>query len=153
MISKCCENLKWLHKQECATSGCISAAENNRTFEIKTKNRTNYCRIKVDDCIIKSEQKKCDYLFVETEKECFILVEFKGSEIGEAYKQICQAIDYFINKSIQMKYKKAYVISSSVHPKSDVAFSKCKEKLKEKYGFSLERYTRKHIANENDLFK
>lgn len=152
MISKCCESLKWL-QQECATSGCVSATEQNRAFEIKTKNRTNYCRIKIDDCIIKSEQKKCDYLFVETEKEGFILVEFKGGEIGEAYKQICQTLDYIINKSIQMKYKKAYVISSSVHPKSDSAFSKCKEKLREKYGISLERYTQRYIANEDRFFK
>ncbi|MEY3219953.1 MAG: hypothetical protein RIT27_1310 [Pseudomonadota bacterium] len=153
MISKCCENLKWLDKQNCATSACVSATEKNKTFEIKTENRKNYCRIKIDDCVIKSEQKKCDYLFVETQKECFIFVELKGGEIGIACEQICQTIDYFISKSIQIKYKKAYVISSSVYPKSDVAFGKYKEKLKQKYGILLERYTRHYIANENDLFK
>ncbi len=153
MMSKCCENLKWLNQKECGTNGCITATEKNKTFEIKTENRSNYCRIKIDDCIIKAEQKKCDYLFVETQKECFIFVELKGGEIGTACEQICQAIDYFINKSVQMKYKRAYVISSSVHPKADIVFSKYKEKLKEKYGIILKRYTKQHIANENDLFK
>ncbi len=84
-------------KTECFQRGSTSANTEGKNFSIdKISYRQNYCRIKIDDCLIKSnENKKCDYLFFECEREIFVFVEFKGGKkITDAYEQICNAIDF-----------------------------------------------------------
>jgi hypothetical protein len=43
-----------------------AASENKKRFSIETKNRFNYCRIKVDACLISDDTHiKCDYAFLK----------------------------------------------------------------------------------------
>lgn len=146
-----------LENLECITSSCIRAEEERKIFEINTQNRSNYYRIRIDNCMIKSQEtKKCDYLFIEIKKPCLVFVEFKGDDINIAYEQICQTLDFFIKDNPNFKkipHKRAYIISSSINKEKNNDFQNKAKELKKKYGISLDRKTNKHIANENELFK
>jgi len=59
-----------------------AASENKKRFSIETKNSFNYCRIKVDACLISDDTHiKCDYAFLKCDSWHFMFFELKGTDI------------------------------------------------------------------------
>jgi len=93
-----------------------AASENKKRFSIETKNSFNYCRIKVDACLISDTHIKCDYAFLKCDSWHFMFVELKGTDIEHAFEQICETIEYFKSYQITMTKKKifGFIVSSQV---------------------------------------
>jgi len=161
MKNNCCEIFKSIIKNKnlskidnCLLASSNVASENKKSFKIETNNKSNYCRIRIDDCIIESEkQKKCDYLFFESTRPVFIFVELKGRELEKAVEQIAQTVEFFKSELSQISKKKAYIVSSSVPRVESIKFEKLRKKFESTYKFSLEHKNVTLVVNENDLFK
>ncbi|MEO5359331.1 MAG: hypothetical protein H7843_02655 [Nitrospirota bacterium] len=96
----------------------ITADENGKWFIITNKTKKRIMKIKIDNCIIKNEQKKCDYLFIDCDKSTLYFVELKGRNVSYAVKQILATLE----KIKTCKFYKnsdsvnAYIVSSKRNP-------------------------------------
>ena len=93
----------------CSRGKQITAKENRRTYILQNPSGKRTCRVRVDDCVIKSKkQRKCDYLVivcqseeqVETEGENkaasdLYFIELKGKDLLGAIAQLTNTIEYF----------------------------------------------------------
>jgi hypothetical protein len=143
---KCCQNLLELFDAdtECV-SHKLSAEENGRKFrlEIPSKTKEEICRIKVDDCLIASnDTTKCDYLFRRCEFDETYFVELKGQGVKHAYKQIKTTL-LLLNSKLEEnniilpKNKIFACIVSSKVPKG-VNVQELKENFRKNHGKRLE---------------
>lgn len=114
-----------------------AATENGRTFSIDFKNeREPICRIKVDACLVASEEvKKCDYVFVRCSNNDHYYVELKGKNINRAYEQITTTITTHLQSHKDKNY--GFIICSKV-PKAGTDVAKLKEDFIKKHGRKLE---------------
>lgn len=107
----------------------ISVTEHGRTFRLDNPNRQTLIEVKVDDCLIKGERERCDYLFeVPTPKSRVCYVELKGKHIEKAVQQIRSTLDY-TRQQYAGRDKEAYIVSSRV-PSSGTDIQALKMRLK-----------------------
>lgn len=78
LSDNCCQNLS--HK-------IVQKEENKKTFRIKNNNQKTITVCRVDGCLIKGDEIKCDFMFV-VEQEVLFLVEMKGGDHVHALRQI-----------------------------------------------------------------
>ncbi len=105
---------------ECTNHNIINAIEKGQKFSIENVNHQKICKIKLDDCILKSEiEKKCDYLFLicgeEKKKKIAFFVELKGQKLLHAIKQIETAIDLLKIQLIENKEINSRIILSKAN--------------------------------------
>jgi len=73
-----------------------TASENGLTYELINVSKYKLSKWKIDDCIIKGEKSKCDYLFTVKEKnECY-WIELKSEDFNHACLQIYSSINEII---------------------------------------------------------
>ena len=105
------------------------AKEGGKRFAFANAGKKTICRVKVDNCLIKDTQKKCDFLFKVLELEKYYLVELKGVNIDDGVKQIISTY-----KAVNEKIKAApqsysgIIVSSSIPSSAHQRFRKLQEK-------------------------
>ncbi|MBF0487404.1 MAG: hypothetical protein HQK98_04520 [Nitrospirae bacterium] len=92
--------------------------ENNKEFIINNISKKRFMVIEIDGCIIKKEQKKCDYLFINCNESKFYFVELKGRNVPYAVKQILATLDKFKTNEFYKKSESvnAYIVTSRKNP-------------------------------------
>ncbi len=115
----------------------ISVEENARKLALINENERFVRKIKVDNCLIKGEQERCDYLF-EIEENCtlVIYVELKGKNIEKAYSQLMATIQLLLNKHQNCK-KYCCIISSRTPPQIRTTLQAMRVQMLKKYGAKL----------------
>jgi hypothetical protein len=104
---------------EISNNKIITAKENGMQLVIKNPTQKQITKIRVDDCVITDESKRCDYMFEITDTSLskniyrVIYLELKGRHIQEAYVQLATTIDRFIAEHRTCK-KECHIVSSKV---------------------------------------
>ncbi|WP_420264277.1 hypothetical protein [Candidatus Magnetominusculus dajiuhuensis] len=95
----------------------IPVEENDKSFAINNISRKRFMVIRIDDCVIRQEQMKCDYLYVNCDDRILYFIELKGSHKLKAIKQILMTLNRFkINEFYKnSKSVYAYIVSSVVN--------------------------------------
>lgn len=108
-IDDCCCNLK--------REKIVQEKENGKVFSIKNDSGSYVKVCRVDDCLIKGESIRCDFLFMIGDKksvdEKLFLVEMKGTDHVHALRQIVSAGEILNVRSFSGEKKSAIVGSSS----------------------------------------
>jgi hypothetical protein len=126
-----------------------AAKENGKEISIRKPARLTVCRVKIDDCLITSQDSnKCDYFFRVCETEVNILVELKGLKILRAVDQIVQTF-LVLNKHLKQEPKafKGYIISSSVPSAAEQNFRKAQEKVLKEHGLLIRKQHNKLVLD------
>ena len=92
----------------CSRRKQILVEENKRKYILKNPSGKQVCRVRVDGCVIKSQnQRKCDYLVIICKSEDEVnnnhvssgedlyFIELKGKHLLDAVEQLTQTIEYF----------------------------------------------------------
>ncbi|KWT91069.1 hypothetical protein [Candidatus Magnetominusculus xianensis] len=91
---------------------------NNMEFIVNNASKKKFMVIEIDDCIIKNEQAKCDFLFIDCDDDTLYFVELKGKKRGVPYaiEQILMTLNKCsINKFyIDSKSVSAYIVASKL---------------------------------------
>lgn len=132
---------KQLRDELNASQDCIdnklTAEENGRKFSIKRKSdsKEKFCRIIVDDCLIKSQTvEKCDFAFHRCKNDDKYFVELKGVKIKKAFNQIVKTITTHIPSPKEKNY--GFIIASRV-PRSGTDINILKQEFRKKHGVAL----------------
>ena len=145
----CCKELIKNHKsfEECFESATSTPREKGMQFKIikRTNPKENFCRIKVDDCLIKDNSiKKCDYVFVRCSNNDFYFVELKRrNKVVEAYEQIIRTIEYFKENKFNVTKDNTYgfIASAGIPTYANLKLQKLQANFKKDYGKELKKGT------------
>jgi hypothetical protein len=88
-----------LIKQECIEyedkRSVLIAEEKGKKYRLVNESGYIISKMKVDNCIIKEGQRKCDYLFSTSDKiKKVVFVELKGGSLVHAVRQISETIKH-----------------------------------------------------------
>lgn len=72
---------------------CI-AFENGKMYKLKNNSSYKIRKVKIDNCIDRHEEKRCDYLMEIESIYRVIFIELKGGDLAHALKQIYNTILY-----------------------------------------------------------
>ncbi|MGV3743210.1 MAG: hypothetical protein ACO1NO_12970 [Burkholderiaceae bacterium] len=120
--------------KECLTNTSekiIVCEANGRQFRLENTKRTKVSKIQIDDCVVKGNQKKCDWLLEADAFNLAIYVELKGKKIDDAILQLESTLHLF-NARHSGKTKKCLVVSSRV-PASGADILLAKQQFKKKW--------------------
>jgi len=134
----CCKEYKKLYP---SAENCFepktSAEEKGKSFRIECTDKTErFCRVHIDNClIVKNDSIKCDYAFTRCSNKELYYVEFKDTDIIEAYNQIVNTI---INHFPSPKEKNfGFIIATRITTASNRIIARKKEEFKKMYGQDL----------------
>ncbi len=137
-MTKCCRDLAKGLKAE-KQSDCFSAKtvaeEQGKTFRIVNKSKKAVCRVRIDDCLIKSKDaKKCDFLFKICESERYLLVEFKGSNVEDGFAQLVSTFRYLKDKlGVEPKHFEGFIVSTQIPRAANLNVRRLKEQFLRKH--------------------
>ena len=134
-------------QQTCFTNS-HSASEKGKTYRINRLKNEQIIKIKIDNCLITSQQNKCNYAFIIENTKSIIFVELKSEDIGHAYIQIIRTIEYFI-KIIKLEKNQieGCIVSSSVPRHANLKFQSLVARFKKEHGKDLTKHTNQCIRN------
>lgn len=115
-------------KIECGQK--VVRKENGMRFEIMNAARRKVKVCRVDGCMIKSEQKKCDFLFI-VDSELAIFVELKGQDRTRALYQIIESAETLNSKDFQGEVQ-SFIVTSST-PKADTKYQVATRRLEARF--------------------
>lgn len=118
----------------------VVAKENKTTYKLINLSKKEVCKIRVDDCLIKDNQKKCDYLILSCTDQVAILVELKGGNIEDAFPQLDGAINFLLPYLKDFKLC-VRIIGSKV--RTPALQSTAEKKLRKKLKTLNQRYSQK----------
>ena len=131
--------------QICFSLG-TTAYEKRKTFRIDKKGIATITKVKVDGCLIKTSQNKCDFVFVVEDTQDVIFVELKSEDVNHAYEQIVRTIEYFKGfVDLEKGQIEGCIVSSSLPRLANLKFQNLILKFKKEHGRSLSRYTNQCI--------
>ena len=107
----------------------VSRVENRMRFEILNRGRKRIKICKVDGCLLRPDGKKCDYLFLYSDRA--LLVELKGRDRNRALLQLIEAAEALGSESFDGKVE-AYIVTSKV-PRADTKYQSNILRLKRRY--------------------
>lgn len=125
----------------------VVRSENRRRFEVVNKRRRSIKVCLVDGCLIQSDGKRCDYVFLVPGKA--ILVELKGKDRNRALHQIIESAEALGSVSYPGNVE-AYIVTSRV-PRADTSYQKTARALTKRYKnakckFPIQRNNRVSIS-------
>ena len=124
----------------------VTAEENGKKLTIRNPKRKRINRVTVDNCLIKGDKKRCDYLFeINEPMDKIFYLELKGKNIKKAYEQLVSTVD-FCKKRHGEIHKQCYIISSRV-PQSGTDVNVLKRKMQQKHNIQLFVKTKEHTLN------
>lgn len=118
----------------------VVAKENKTTYKLINPSKKEVCRVRVDNCLIKEAQKKCDYLILNCSDQIAIFIEFKGGNIEEAFPQLDAAIN-FLQPHLKDFKLCVRIICSKV--RTPALQSTAEKKLRKKLKTLNQRYSQK----------
>ena len=118
----------------------VVAKENKTTYKLINLSKKEVCKIKVDNCLIKEAQKKCDYLILNCSDQIAIFIEFKRGNIEEAFPQLDAAIKFLLPHLKNFKIC-VRIVASKV--RTPALQSTAEKKLKNKLKTLNQRYSQK----------
>ena len=107
----------------------VSRVENKMRFEIVNKDKKEIKVCQVDGCLLQTDGKKCDYLFLFSNRA--LLVELKGRDRNHAFLQLIETAEALGSNSFDGKVE-AFIVSSRV-PRVDTKFQTNSAKLRKRY--------------------
>ncbi len=134
-------------------SDCFSAKtvaeEQGKTFRIINKFRKPVCRVRIDDCLIKSKDvKKCDFLFKICESERYLLIELKGSNVEDGFAQLVNTFCYLKNKlGAESEHFEGFIVSTQVPRAANLKVRRLKEQFLKKHQLPVQVTSRQHRLN------
>jgi len=124
----------------------IVLKENRGKITFLNQNQDKILVIKVDGCVITSNEiLRCDYALIPCD-EIEIYVELKGSDISHAVKQIESTIE-LLSENPQKIKKLCFIVSTCV-PKQTTSVQQLQIRFKRKFNAS---FRIKNIRDECDL--
>lgn len=137
----CGDLLQILGGDQICYSNSSTAVENGKKFVLNNRNKKTICKIRVDDCLIKSKQiKKCDFLFSIKEDRKYFLVELKGQSLKDATEQIKNT---FNEVNLKLKESPAQftgiIVSSAVPKTADQKFKSIQERIFKEHKLIIKR--------------
>ena len=124
----------------------IVLQENKSKITFLNPNQDEILIIKVDGCVISdNETLRCDYALIPSDA-VEIYVEWKGSDIAQAVKQIESTIK-LLSENPQKIKKLCFVVSTRV-PKQATSIQQLQSQFKKKFNAS---FRIKNIQDEYDL--
>jgi hypothetical protein len=114
----------------------IKVAEQKSTYLGDNKKEKEFCLYHVDDCIVKTQdKKKCDYLLLSAEELIAYFIELKGSDLIKAVDQINATLDALGAKLNDWKWNARIVLTrTNTTDLRDSKYIKLKKRLKKKGG-------------------
>lgn len=112
------------------------AKENDSKFTVINQGspRKTICRVSVDDCLLRTKTKKCDYLFKVCETNKYLLVELKGSDVKSAFPQIKSTFDYIKDKlKVLPTQCEGFIVSHNVPKGANREINRLKEQYLKNY--------------------
>ena len=131
-------------------SDCFSAKtvaeEQGKTFRIVNKSKKAVCRVRIDDCLIKSKDtKKCDFLFKICESERYLLVELKGSNVEDGFAQLVSTFLYLKGElGIEPKHFEGFIVSTRIPRAANQKTRALKEQSLSKHQLRMQITSRQH---------
>jgi hypothetical protein len=115
-------------KNDCFDNSPV-AKEGGKRFAFANTSRKTICRVRVDNCLIADNQKKCDFLFKVLEVEKYYLVELKGVNVEDGIQQIISTYN-IVNRKIKASPDNfnGIIVSSSIPASAHQRFRKLQEK-------------------------
>ncbi|MDX1940136.1 MAG: hypothetical protein SFU99_06260 [Saprospiraceae bacterium] len=134
----CCKDLQeqYPDEKECFANK-TSAEEKGKSFRIQTPKDSNqtFCRIHVDGCFVKNDKIRCDYVFIRCSNRETYYVEFKDTDVTEAYDQIVETIKTHFLSPKERNY--GFIIATRITTSANRIIAKKKEEFKKTYGKDL----------------
>lgn len=134
----CCKDLKEQYpgEKECFENK-TSAEEKGKSFRIEVPKgfHESFCRIHIDDCFVKNDKIRCDYVFIRCSNRETYYVEFKDTDITEAYDQIVETIKTHFPSPAEKNY--GFIIASKITTSANRIIARKKEEFKKNYGNQL----------------
>ncbi len=134
--------IKFNCDENCFSDKIFSVHEKGIKFCIvleSDKDEKFFC-MKIDNCLIKNNEKKCDFCFLREKNSEFYFVELKGTDISRAYEQIESTINYFkikIPENFAKEKRFGYIVSKAV-PLSSQKLKTLKNNFAKSLGKTLE---------------
>lgn len=137
----CDDILQILGGDQICYSNSSSALENGKKFILNNRNKKTICKIRVDDCLIKSKEiKKCDFFFSIREDRKYFLVELKGQSLTDATEQIKNTFSEVNNKLKESPSQFTGIIVSSAVPRAaDQKFKSLQERIFKQHKLIIKR--------------
>jgi hypothetical protein len=145
-LKKCIENEYETEKEEmlCEGKTCIissdvrskvKCSEKGKSYVLDNKQNNHIVVYRVDGGVISQGLKKCDYMFV-SEKELAILIELKGCNVSDAFKQIDSTLNEYNDLFVNMKgvFGRIIAISSIPDIRNKPEYVKLSKKLIKLHG-------------------
>ena len=132
---------------ECFSNSTV-ASEKRKSFRIDNKTGVEVTKVKVDGCLIKSMQNKCDFVFVVENSQQVIFVELKSEDVNHAYTQIVKTIEYFKGfVDLDKGQIEGCIVSAALPREANLKFQNLIAKFKKEHGKILSKDTNQGIRN------
>lgn len=115
-------------------------------YRVKNPDRKYIVKLLVDNCLIKGEENKCDYLYIDCNDKTIYLVELKGGDLSHAITQIESTINLLNGFLINFKIVARIVLTRSSSPRVT-------DQKKEKLIRGLKRWHQNQGISVSDLLK
>lgn len=148
-MTKCCkdlaERLKVEKHLDCFSPKTV-ASEQGKEFRIVNKSKKAICRVRIDNCLIKSRStKKCDFLFKVCASKRYLLVELKGSNVEDGFAQLVSTFDYLKSKlEVEPEHFEGFIVSTQVPRAANLKVRKLQGQTWKKYQLRVQIKSREH---------
>jgi hypothetical protein len=126
-----------------------AAGENGRTIRINNPKRKKAIHVRVDDCLFRNEEKKCDcmYEILEENKISRVYyVEFKGRDFEHGVEQLMATICLLRKRHKDVVEKKAILVGRGI-PRVQTSVQRIKARFLREFGTVFCPKTNQHIEN------
>lgn len=115
-------------------------------YRVKNPSRKYIVKLLVDNCLIKREGNKCDYLYIDCNDKTVYLVELKGGDLSHAITQIEGTISLLNGFLVNFKIVARIVLTKSSSPRVT-------DQKKEKLIIVLKKWHQNQGISVSDLLK
>lgn len=103
-------------------------AGTGKSFTLQILRGEQVCTIKIDNGVIKSNQKKCDYLIVRCSNQVHHFIELKGKNYDDAFEQLDNTIAFVKAtyqkldppKDLTSEKTKSYILLNTTPPRTNL---------------------------------
>jgi hypothetical protein len=127
-----CQHFKEHHPicSDCSRNSIINAEERKSKYSLINPQRREVCKVRVDNCVIATDSKQCDYLFLSCETFIAYFIELKGKNLSHAIDQLDQSIDHLLNNIGEFTINARVVLSKTQTPDiRTIKYKKFKAKI------------------------
>lgn len=112
----------------------VKDSGNSQEYRITNGSSKEFCKIRVDNCLIR-EGEKCDYLILDCQDKLAFFIELKGQDLKKAFTQIDSSISILIDEIQDFKIYARIVLNRMPSPNINSSIEiKLKKRLRKHNG-------------------